>query len=105
MFFFVAEQKREGGVPLSEEDRARMARLYEEVSGRLEEMALIVARTLGKTSEGYTEVAFKRRKRLSDTRGQGSERRAQAEEQTEVIHFDGCGWGCYDHGQGICYPC
>ncbi len=33
-------------VPLSPEDRARMARLYEEIEGRLHEMALIAARTL-----------------------------------------------------------
>jgi hypothetical protein len=102
----VAEQKREGGVSLSEEDRARMARLYEGVTGRVEEMALIVARTLGKPSQGHTEVVYRRRKISFDIkRGQGSEREAMATEETEVIHFEGCGWGCYDHGQGICYPC
>jgi hypothetical protein len=35
------------GVELSTEDRQRMRRLTEEVRGRLEEMALITARTLG----------------------------------------------------------
>ena len=87
------------GVELSVEDRQRMRRLTEEVRGRLEEMALITARTLGVP--------------LSP----GSVRKfvpvAAAADQAHVVHVeiidnpDGT-YGCYtefDDGSAICEPC
>lgn len=93
------EQKRD--IPLSAEDRARMARLYEEVTGRVEEMALIVARTLGEDSQDHLEIAFVRRfVALSAQQAAASRFKG-----VEVIHFAGCGWGCYNHDAGTCSAC
>jgi hypothetical protein len=43
-------------VQLSEDDRARMARLYEETTVRLTEMAMIVARNLGLDPDKHAPV-------------------------------------------------
>jgi hypothetical protein len=50
---------RPGGVPLGEKDRRRMARLYEEVDSRIKEMALIIARTLGRDSSQVVATSAK----------------------------------------------
>ena len=91
-------ESRPGAKPLSPEDRARMSRLREEIAGRLEEMGLIVARTLGREEKGHSGLAFLRMKTASGGAKTGFE-------GTEVIHFPNCQWGCYDHDKGICYPC
>jgi hypothetical protein len=84
------------GVSLSSEDRARMARLFEEVESRLHEMARIAARTLNRdTSPGY-EIKF------------NPHPSKQTDEPGPVdieIICDEHGCICYDYREGICIPC
>lgn len=86
-------------VELTAEDRQRMRRLSEEVRGRLEEMALITARTLGI--------------RLTDDSVRKFVPVEQAADEAHVVHVeiidnpDGT-HGCYtefDDGTAICEPC
>ena len=86
--------------PLSEDDRQRMARLYEEVQGRLKEMSLIISRTLGMQLSDSTRVMLRPR--------EGEEADAPGN-HVEVHctlmpdgHFE-C--GCYDYDAGTCGPC
>jgi hypothetical protein len=105
-----AGQERPGAVRLSADDRLRMARLYEEVAGRVMEMSLIVARTLGEDSKYARELTFVRQLRPPETDQEGVRDAAAARggvvfQGTEIIHFSGCQYGCYDHDGGICFPC
>lgn len=99
-----AQADKKAGVPLSSEDRARMARLYEEIEGRLHEMALIAARTL---SLDTAEVEAK-----SLGRPFAGARQNAAEASDGPLQFQGIeivctpsGCGCYDHDSGECFPC
>lgn len=96
----MANHKKPVPVHLSAEDRARMTRLYEEVSGRLEEMALITARNLGLGSSDL-QPTFKPPESVSQT-ASGSQ--AELKGITIVCSAsDGC--GCYDNDNGICWQC
>ncbi|QEL16450.1 hypothetical protein [Limnoglobus roseus] len=84
-----------GRTPLGPEDRARMARLYEEVKGRLEEMALIVSRTLHLPDSGDALAVFHPRPVKPGER---------MPVDIEIIcHGNVC--GCYDYRDGTCGPC
>ena len=95
------QSRPEGAVELSEEDKVRMARLYEEVSGRVTEMALIVGRTLGRDTEDAIEIAFARTLKERN----GGTTPAPPDPSGRMIHFSNCEWGCYDYVTGECYPC
>lgn len=74
------------------EDRNRMTRLYEEVVARLEEMAMITARTLRMDDRAEFSVKFRP---LSE--GDGAEFTA-----AEIVSTLRTG-GCYDYRYGTCY--
>jgi hypothetical protein len=84
--------KPKEAVVLCSEDRMRMVRLYEEVQTRLDEMAMIVARTLGLQAGPTAQVKFS--PRFAD-----SEVTATAVEIVSTPR--GC--GCYDYTQGTCF--
>ncbi len=93
-------------VPLAPDDRARMARLYEEIEGRLHEMALIAGRTL---DMDLTEVESASLGRLAE-RSFSSVLPDPVEEKQKpfnpiriVCTPTGC--GCYDYNIGVCQPC
>jgi hypothetical protein len=79
-------------VVLSCEDRNRMSRLYEEVRIRLEEMAMITARTLRMKAARSSSVTF-----CPFPTGAGME-----VEAVELIRTQ-LGRGCYDYRQGTCF--
>ena len=79
-------------VTLSFEDRNRMARLYEEVLVRLEEMSMITARTLKMNAGKHAEVHF-----CPIAPGAGVEFEAVELLRTEK------GRGCYDYRLGACF--
>src|SRR5712691_8489726 len=54
----MTKQEKEKGILLSGEDRTRTVRLQEEVAGRLEELYLITARTLGQTVHNVSRLVF-----------------------------------------------
>ena len=85
---------REASVPtiLPFEDRNRMTRLYEEVVTRLEEMAMITARTLRMNGHHDFVVTFK--PVLEE---------AGPEFTTVEILRSPLGSGCYDYRQGACF--
>ena len=94
---------REDFVELAEADKQRMARLYEEVQGRLREMSLIVARNLG------MEISERTRVMLRPVSVKGDESAASSNGHVEVHctetspgHWE-C--GCYDYDAGTCGPC
>jgi hypothetical protein len=102
-----AGYKSDNFVELSERDKQRMACLYEEVQGRLKEMSLIVARTLGMQVSERTTVMLRPLK--ADNASSSSDREVFREGQVEVHctqtsegHFE-C--GCYDYDAGTCGPC
>lgn len=79
-----------------------MARLFEETSGRLEEMALIVAHTLGMKTKEIRPV-FNRPK----PRG-GAAAAPEVAMQfggIEIICDPEGNCGCYDYDAGECFPC
>src|SRR5215467_10285935 len=79
-------------VVLPAEDRNRMARLYEEVRTRLEEMAMITARTLKLHAGAGSEIQF-------SPFASGLEAGFEA---VEIVRTpEGC--GCYDYAQGACF--
>jgi hypothetical protein len=89
---------------LSVEDASRMARLYEEVTGRLEEMALIVARNLGLETRDQMQSMFV-------PAGQPSHQHGTTPNVEDVV-FRGVrivcsptGCGCYDYDGGVCREC
>ena len=79
-------------VILPSEDRNRMSRLYEEARIRLEEMAMITARTLKLNAGRSSEVKFC----LSASGG-------EVEVETVELIRTSRGWGCYDYRQGACF--
>lgn len=89
----------DGFTPLPEGDRQRMARLYEEVQGRLKEMSLIISRTLGMQLSDNTRVMLRPREGEADTPGDHVEVHCT---QMPDGHFE-C--GCYDYDAGTCGPC
>lgn len=78
-------------IPLSIEDQARMVRLFEEVEGRLHEMARIVKRTTRQDTAQEYEIKF-------------NPRQKQGGVDIEII-CDENGCICYDYREGICIPC
>src|SRR5689334_2994200 len=82
---------RKDAVLLYAEDRHRMTRLYEEVLTRVEEMAMITARALGKRPGPIAQVGF------GPLAGNQMEWQA-----VELIRFEN-GSGCYDYCQGVCF--
>ncbi|MDN7671326.1 hypothetical protein QZM22_02015 [Burkholderia oklahomensis] len=94
-----------GTVRLSDEDRARMEKLYEEVSGRLREMALITARNLRLSTTKKMDVLFF----PPNTAHKSGSKPVEAAkpivfEGTEII-CSSSGCGCYDFDAGVCYVC
>jgi hypothetical protein len=79
-------------VLLHAEDRQRMARLYEEVLIRLEEMAMITARNLGLNSGSASEVRFS--PVCAAVSGEGS--------AVELVR-DVFASACYDYSRGVCF--
>jgi hypothetical protein len=74
-------------VLLDAEDRRRMTRLYEEVLTRIEEMAMITARTLRTPPAGAGDVLFR-------PFGSGH--------AVEVLRGSAAS-GCYDYLRGSCF--
>jgi hypothetical protein len=77
---------------LSSEDRIRMTRLYEEVLTRLEEMAMITARTLKMHASAASTVKF----------NPILEHREFDFAAVEIISTNQ-GQGCYDYREGACF--
>ena len=98
----MVQQGKPGTVQLSDQDQERMARLTEEIFGRVEEMALVTSRALSLNSEEYAELAdyaelvFRRRKQLSEQR--------KVPPTIELTHPSGKS-GCYDYFKSVCYAC
>ncbi|MDT0353595.1 hypothetical protein [Pseudonocardia charpentierae] len=87
-------------VNLSAEDRARMARLYEEVRGRIAEMARIASRVLG-LEEKDGKIVF-----APVLRDQARAVHMNFDESEAIeIVCTPSGCGCYDHHAGTCGPC
>lgn len=90
-------------VELRPEDRERMQRLSEEVQGRLKEMGLISARTLG--IEIGNDAVFK----FDPVAHAQSDQPATTVEVVVVALPDGHGgfiFGCYQDPPGVCvFPC
>ena len=88
-------------VRLTQDDHARMQRLSEEIRGRLEEMALIMTRTLG---IALTPEMVRRFTPLT-----AGSLEADVTRMEIVCAPDGATCGCYvtlDDGTGFCeYPC
>ena len=103
------QSKTENRFPLSTEDKARMARLFEEVEARLQEMGRIAARTVDlQASEEYT-VKFQSRPRQGPDDGglpPGGvplPPRPPTPDIEIICDRDGC--YCYDYHEGICIRC
>lgn len=77
---------------LPSEDRIRMARLYEEVLTRLEEMAMITARTLRMNAGAGSTVKFN---------PLAEEGKVEFTSVEIVCTAQGC--GCYDYREGACF--
>lgn len=88
-------------VDLKSEDQERMQRLSEEVRGRLEEMALITARTLGTDKEKGARVQFL----PVGLRPDGSENGDGVVLQVLSPADEGFECVCYKDPPGICFPC
>jgi hypothetical protein len=88
-------------VKLSSGDRHRMTKLFEEVSGRLEEMSLIVGRNLGLDLKSKT---LKFSPAAQPARKSGRAARA-VEFKGITIACTPTGCGCYDNDEGFCFVC
>jgi hypothetical protein len=77
---------------LNAEDRHRMTRLYEEVLTRLDEMAMITARTLGMSVAVESHVLF----------SPVFPGEIEAFRGVELVRWPQ-GSGCYDYRQGSCF--
>jgi hypothetical protein len=96
----------ETSVPLNPEDRARMARLYEEIEGRLHEMALIAARTLALDTSAIESRSLGRVLGRAAQQGPASTSDRPLEFQgLEIVCTPDGVCGCYDHDAGTCSPC
>ena len=110
-----------GEVVLSEEDKARAARLQEEIAGRLQELYLIVGRNLGRT-EGFpvaisfgpqAEVlaeAMSQQSSLTEATSDIGEQSRRGGAHPQLYHFvcivdDQGNCGCEDPVRGICFSC
>jgi hypothetical protein len=96
-------------VELPDGDKQRMARLYEEVQGRLKEMSLIVARNLGMEISDRTRVMMRPVDVRAESSASDEPTTASADGHVEVHctetspgHWE-C--GCYDYDAGTCGPC
>ncbi len=100
-----SKQLPPNAIHLSEEDRYRMAKLYEEISGRLEEMALITARNLNLETLDQIEPTFRRLDSISHENQETvvAAKKRLAKGVTIVCTPRGC--GCYDNDNGICWAC
>jgi hypothetical protein len=95
-------------VPLSEEDHRRMARLYEEVDSRIQEMTLIMARTLGRDSSTvvatsanlYLPPQDNVKPRAVAVAADSSSELQQGKLGLEIVSTD-AGTGFYDYLNGI----
>lgn len=87
---------------LSDEENARMARLYEEVSGRLEEMALITARVLH-LDRDKLKVSFEREEQTKEVILDAHTNVVKLKGVRIICGPDGC--GCWDYDAGLCYSC
>ena len=85
---------------LAHEDRIRMARLYEEVAGRLEEMALITARALDMNT---SDLAFTFERPGQVSQATSLARPVVFKGVKIICTQDGC--GCYDYDTGECFVC
>ncbi len=96
--------KRENFVTFNEHDRVRMARLYEEVKGRLMEMSLIMARNLNMSVSERTTLMLRPRGLEADAQPDTRESGIVEVHCTQTA--DGS-WecGCYDYDAGTCGPC
>jgi hypothetical protein len=90
-------------VELPDADNQRMARLYEEVQGRLREMSLIVARNLGMEVTERTKVMLRPVEVKSDEPTASANGHVEVHcTETSPGHWE-C--GCYDYKAGTCGPC
>jgi hypothetical protein len=89
---FAKDQFAKDPIILPAEDRNRMSRLYEEVWIRLEEMAMITARTLKLNASRGSDVKF-------CPLAAGAEVRREAVELFRTTR----GHGCYDYREGACF--
>ena len=87
----VAAAKRQTILP--SEDRIRMTRLYEEVVTRLEEMAMITARTLKLNAGAGSTIRFN---------PVSPQSRVLELAAVEIVCTD-AGSGCYDYSEGACF--
>lgn len=85
-------------IRLNDEDAARMRRLYEEISGRLEEMALVASRVLNRHLDGKTV-------RTLHPREHGNQKRDLQMQGIEFVYGPDGSCGVYDYDAGTCYPC
>lgn len=89
-------------VHLSEEDRARMARLYEEATSRLTEMALIIARNLSLDPKNHGPVFERARDRDRSMANMAIESNAFVR---LVSNSDRTSNGCYLYSEGVAVTC
>jgi hypothetical protein len=104
----MTNQEKKATTPLSAEDRTRAIRLQEEIVGRLEELSLITARTLGQSASAPASFTFTRVFNGSSNRPNEAElavARQAAEDYILIKICDGSTCGCYEDPPGICYPC
>lgn len=90
-------------VELPEHDKQRMARLYEEVQGRLIEISLIVARNLSMVITERTVVMLRPISIKADTESASVSRKVEV----HCTQLPDGNWqcGCYDYEAGTCGPC
>jgi len=90
------------GIRLSPQDRVRMARLYEEVDGRLQEMAVIFARTVGRRPKPLRAVTLRlppsRTRVGTATRATATAAETGGPGELGMTLFDG---GYYDWYKGV----
>lgn len=82
--------------PLKGEDRERMGRLFEEVTGRVQEMSAIMNR-LHETSLRWAKFEISSSSTPSGTDGPSV--------LVSVCNEETGDCGCYDHAAGTCGPC
>src|SRR5262245_38162537 len=113
------------GVALSPDDRARMQRLYEEVTSRLTEMAEVVSRNLDLGGELYpmfsplpaNHPAPKLKSNKKGREGEAQKKKKKKKKPAVIITDLGDGiqlacdpdnpgnCGCYYQELGVCGPC
>lgn len=109
------------GVALSPDDRARMERLYEEITSRLTEMAQVVSRNLDLGGELYPmfsllPASHRAPKLKANKKGRGGQAQkkkkkppvfvSEPENGIEIVcNKDHSECGCYYYDLGVCGPC